>query len=495
MTLIFATDVDSDGHGDVLTSAKGVAPARASAMRESFCTAGAYKVRRFLVKGVMQVRTIASLVVIAVVVAGCGGGAKKAPQGPPPLAVDVSHVTQSTIATSITLDGQVAPLQESTLSTPESGTVSAVYVNEGDRVGKGELLAKLDDAQLRAQLAATVATVQQSQARLQGSNVAAPIASQQYSSAVTTAEQAVQQAKNRVATDEAALKNATLVYQSNQQLVAQGYVAQTAMAQARSNYVAAIQELNNARQAVPAAQAVVTTAQSNTRNSGVDQATISANKAALAQAQANVSLLQTQIAQTALYAPFAGVVTQRLLDPGAFAGPNAPIVRLSQLDTVYVNANVPDEALAYVHAGTPAHFTSQSLPGKRFSGVISDVNATPTTGTLSYRARIRQANPGNVLRGGMLVSLVVEKQRHAKTTVVPRTALFTSDSGSNVYTVVDGKAKMLPVTVGLETDTLAELHGNGVNVGTVVITTRPDALQDGSVVAVAGAPAREPAAK
>lgn len=447
-------------------------------------------------KGVLQVRTIASLVVIAVLVAGCGGGGqKKAPPGPPPLAVDISRVTQSTIATSITLDGQIAPLQESTLSTPESGTISAVYVNEGNHVVKGELLAKLDDAQLRAQLAATVATVQQSQARLQGSNVAAPIASQQYSSAVTTALQTLAQAKNRVSTDEAALKSATLVYQSNQQLVSQGYVAQTAMAQARANYVAAIQELNNARQGVPAAQAVVTTAQSNTGNAGIDQATIAANKAALAQAQANVTLLQTQIAQTALYAPFAGVVTQRMLDPGASAGPNAPIVRLSQLDTVYVNANVPDEALAFIHTGTAAHFTSQSLPGKRFSGIISSVNATPTTGTLSYRARIRQPNPGNVLRGGMLVSLVVEKERHPSTTVVPRTALFTSDSGSSIYTVVDGKAKMLPVTVGLETDTLAEVHGDGVTPGTVVITTRPDALQDGSGVAVAGAPVRAPAAK
>lgn len=435
----------------------------------------------------MQVRTYACLAIVAFAATGCGGGQKKAPAGPPPLAVDVAHVTTRTIATSLVLDGQVAPLQESTLSTPESGTLTAVYVNEGDRVSAGELLAKLDDSQLRAQLAASEATVAQSTARLQGSDVAAPIASQQYSSAVTTAQQNVQQAKNRVATDEAALRNATLVYKSNQQLVSQGYVSQTAMAQARANYVAAIQELTSARQAVPAAQAALTTAQSNTGNSGVDQATIAANKAALAQAQADVTLLQTQIAQTSLYAPFAGVITQRLLDPGAFAGPNAAVVRLSELDTVFVNANVPDEDLGYVRAGTPARFTTQSLPGKTFRGSIADVNAIPTTGTLSYRARIREANPGNLLRGGMLVSLTVVKERHPDATVVPRTALFQSDSGANIYTVVDGKAKMLPVTVGIETDTLAEVHGEGVRPGTVVITTRPDALQDGSVVAVSGA--------
>jgi hypothetical protein len=57
-----------------------------------------------------------------------------------------------------------------------------------------------------------------------------------------------------------------------------------------------------------------------------------------------------------------------------------------------------------------------------------------------------------------------------------------------VYTVADGKAKMLPVDVGLETDTLAEVRGSGIHAGMVVITTRPDALQDGSVVAVSGTP-------
>ncbi|GAC1301195.1 MAG: efflux RND transporter periplasmic adaptor subunit [Vulcanimicrobiaceae bacterium] len=444
----------------------------------------------------MKVRNLACFVLAGALASGCGGGQKKAPPGPPPLAVDVAKASQRDIATSITLDGQIAPLQEATLSTPESGTITAIYVNEGDRVARGQLLAKLDDSQLRAQLAANEATVAQSRARLQSSDVQAPIASQQYASALTSAQQQLLQARNRVATDEAALKNAELVYRSNQQLVSQGYVSQTAAEQARATYIAAVQELNNARQAVPAVQGLVTTAQSNTGQAGVDRATIAANKAALAQAQANVSLLQTQIAQASLYASFDGVVTQRLLDPGAFAGPNQPIVRVSQLDTVYVNANVPDEDLAFVRAGTRAQFTSQSLPGKTFSGTIGDVNATPTTGTLSYRARIRQPNPGRVLRGGMLVSLVIVKERHPRAIVVPRTALFQSDQGANVYTVVDGKAKVIPVKVGIETDTLAEVTGGGVRPGTVVITTRPDALQNGSVVAVSGAgPANAPGAK
>jgi HlyD family secretion protein len=417
--------------------------------------------------------------------AGCGGGSK-ASQGPPKLAVDVASAKRQDISTSIVLDGQIAPLQQSTLSSTQSGTVSAVLVNEGDRVRKGQLLAQLDDSQLRAQLAGNQATVAQSIAKLQGSNIQAPISSQQYGSAVSSAEQNLQAAQNRVQTDVAALHNSEMVNTSDQQLMKQGYVAQTAAEQARATYVAAVQELNNARQALPAAQDALRTAQTNTQQSGIDQSTIAQNRAALSEAQAAVKLLETQIAQSAIYAPFDGVVTQRLLDPGAFAGPNEPIVQVSELDEVYINANVPDEDLSYVHTGGEAQFTSPSLPGRTFTGVIADVNATPTTGTLSYRARIRQPNPGSLLRGGMLVSMTVQKERHPGAIVVPRSAVFSGDQGTNVYTIVDGKAKMVPVEIGLETDTVSEVRGTGVHPGMSVITTRPDALQDGSEVAVSG---------
>ena len=333
----------------------------------------------------MKVRAFAAVVAVVLGATGCGGGAKKQ-QGPPPLAVDVATAHRQDIATSITLDGQIAPLYQSTLSTPESGTVAKVFVNEGDRVTKGELLAQLDASQLVAQLEANEATVAQSTARLYSSNVQAPISSQQYSSAVSQARQNLQNAENVVRSDEAALRNAKLVYDSNEQLVSQGYVAQTTMEQSRASYVAAQQSLTSAQQTIPALQAALNTAEKNTQQTQVDQATIAQNKAALAEAEANVKLLQVQIAQSSIYAPFDGVVTQRLLDPGAYAGPNQSIVQVSHVDSVYVNANVPDEELSYVRPGTPVRFTSASLPGKSFFGTIYDVNAVPTSGTLSYRA-------------------------------------------------------------------------------------------------------------
>jgi RND family efflux transporter MFP subunit len=163
-------------------------------------------------------------------------------------------------------------------------------------------------------------------------------------------------------------------------------------------------------------------------------------------------------------------------------------MRISQLSSVYVNANVPDEDLAYVRPGTVVTFTTSSVANRRFTGRISDVNPTPTQGTLSYRARIVEPNPDLALRGGMLVTLTVQKERHAGATVVPRSAVFQTENGANVFTVVDGKAREVPVTVGLQTDTLSEVRGGSVKPGTTVIVTRPDALQNGSVVAIANGP-------
>jgi len=475
-------------------------------------------------------RTLLAAAALAVALTACGQkGGGQAHQGAPPLAVDTAQAKRQDIATFVTLDGQIAPVQESTLSTPQSGNVSAVYVNEGQRVTRGELLAKLDDSTLRAQLAQQQAIVEQMSAQLSGQTLQAPVTAAQASNTVVTAQQQLAAARNNVATSQAAYNSANATYVADKQLLAQGYVAQTQYQQAEAQYVQALQALNNAREQERQAVVALRAAQSQGSNAvPIQQSNIQATRGQLAAAQAQVRLLETEISQTNIVAPFDGAVTARLLDPGAFASPNAPVVRVSQIDPVYLNVNVPDDDLAYVRAGTPVSFTTSSLNNATFRAAVMDVNATPTQGTLSYRARVRVPNPEFRLRGGMLVSVNVRKEFHPNAIVVPRTAVFQSESGSNVFTVVQpaapaggtagaggdagaggggaaggGKpgakggaqagppvhimqAKVVPVEVGLQTDTLTEVRSPAIAPGTVVITTRPDALQDKSTVAISG---------
>jgi multidrug efflux pump subunit AcrA (membrane-fusion protein) len=394
----------------------------------------------------------------------CGG--QGAPKGPPPLSVDVASATRQNIATYLTLDGQIAPKEQSTLAFQQSGTVVKVNVNIGDVARKGQLLAQIDPSTLSAQLSQAQAQASQQSASAQGAVVGLPVQVQSNNAAVQTAK--------------AALDNAKLVYEQDKQLFKQGYVSQTALQQAQASYVQAQSTYANAVVAL--------------RNNVVSAENVKAQLAGAQAAAAQANVLSTQLSQTDMYAPFDGVISNRLLDPGAYAGPSQPVLTISRVDLVWININVPDEDLAFVQPGTLVKFRTSSLANREFDGRIQTVNAVPTSGTLSYLARLQMVNPGDILRGGMLISATLPKQQANGAIVVPRSAVAQTETGAIVYVVSGDKAEAVPVKVGVETDTLAQVTSPKVQPGTQVVTTRPDALKDGSVVAVNATPGPSPSA-
>jgi HlyD family secretion protein len=399
-------------------------------------------------------RSAIAALVVALALVACGKGG--APAGAPPLSVDVAKAQRQDLATYVLLDGQVAPLEQSTLAFQQAAPIIGIYVNIGDVVKKGALLARIDPSTISAQLAQAQAQASQQSATARGAVVGYPVQTQSNQAAVETAK--------------ANLANAKLVYEQNQQLYKQGYVSETQLENSRSQYVTAQQTYNNA---------VV-----GLRNNVVSAENVKAQIAAADAARAQAGVLSTQLSQTYLYAPFDGVISARLLDPGSYASPSQPVLTISRIDTIWLNLNVADDYLPYVRAGVPFSYQSSSIPGRSFRGVIQTVNAVPTSGTLSYLARMQTANPSELLRGGMLISASVPKQSARNAVVVPRSAVAESSNGNAVYVVENDKAVEVPVKVGVQTDTLSQVISPRVSPGTVVITTRPDALKDGSVVAV-----------
>jgi multidrug resistance efflux pump len=229
-----------------------------------------------------------ALAVAAPALVACG---KKPPPGPMPLSVDAAAVTRQNIATYVTLDGQIAPLDQSTLAFQQSGTVTAINVNIGDMVRKGALLATIDPSTLQASLQQAEAQAAQASASAQGAVVGYPVQTQ-------TNEATLESAR-------AALQNAKLVFNQNQQLFKQGYVSETQLQQSQANYVQAQQAYNNALVGL--------------RNNVVSLQGVKSQQAAASAASAQARLLRTELSQTYLYAPYDAVVANRLLDPGAYA--------------------------------------------------------------------------------------------------------------------------------------------------------------------------------
>src|SRR5580704_2767574 len=388
--------------------------------------------------------------------AGCG---KKPQAGPMPLTVDAAPAARQNLATYLTLDGQIAPLEQSTLAFQQSGTITSITVNIGDMVHKGALLARIDPSTLQAQLQQAQAQAAQFSASAQGAVVGYPVQVQGNEATVQTAK--------------ASLANAKLVYDQNKQLYKQGYVSETALQQSEANYVQAQQTYNNSLVGL--------------RNNVVSAQNVKSQQAQATAASAQAQVLSTQLSQTYLYAPYDAVVANRLVDPGAFASPSQPVLQVARVDRVWINVNVPDEDLPYVRQGIRVTYQSTSLPGRTFSGPVQIVNLVPTAGTLSYLARLEVENPGYVLRGGMLVTVTVTKARADNAIVVPRSAVAQGPNGNVVYVVANNKAQAVPVRVGVQTDTMAQVISPRIQAGTMVVTTRPDALKDGSVVAVTNA--------
>ena len=125
----------------------------------------------------MQFQRLAIAALVATLVLDACGGSK-GPGGPQPLNVDVAQAKLQDISTNISLDGQVAPLEQSTLAFQQSAPITQITVNIGDVARKGQLLAQIDPSTLSAQYSQAQAQAAQQHASAQGAVVGYPVQTQ-----------------------------------------------------------------------------------------------------------------------------------------------------------------------------------------------------------------------------------------------------------------------------------------------------------------------------
>ncbi len=468
--------------------------------------------------GAMQTKHAGALHVVAtcalacdLVLGGCGSGATQSVKPPPPT-VTLAIARRKTIETTFTLDGNVAPSLQSTLGAQQPGNVVAVYVNEGDRVAAGQLLAKIDDAPLRAQLVQKIGTAHSMSAKLAQSSLQHPVTSQGVSSALVQAGEALTTARDAERSANASVGSTDLIYRADRTLLVQGYVSKEQEELARQQFVAAVETKRSAQNAVMQAAAALDAARRNLDEVPIQGQDIASNRGLVEEARGEVQQLETAIEQTSIVAPYAGTIVARQIDPGGYASPNQPIFQIAKVDRVYVNFNVPDEDLDDVRTGTHVDFTTAARRPHAYAGHVVEVNAVPSSGTLTYRARLIVENPDLRLRGGQLVTVTVTRRKQIDAIAVPRSAVLTSNGVSDLYVVQSPPppaadatpaapssapsgsgeparfavyaARKVTVGLGLETDTEVAVHGGPVRPGTKVIEDRSDSIRDGGLVRV-----------
>jgi HlyD family secretion protein len=306
---------------------------------------------------------------------------------------------QEEVATDrLTLYGNV-DIREAQLAFAESEHIEEILVEEGDRVVQGQLLARLHRARLEqavAEAEATVAAQEQIVARLEAGSRPEEIAQARAAAAAAAAE-----AESARATYDRQRKML-------EQKVTSPETAEVARAAARS-----------ATARAKAAQAALALLLAGPRQEDIAQA-----RAELQAGRAALALVRERLADTVLYAPEAGVVRDRLLEPGDMAGPQTPVLTLALADPVWVRTWLPEPSLGKVAPGMEAEIHTDSYPGKSYAGWVGYISPTaeftpknvesPELRTrLVYRMRVFASNPAGELRLGMPVTVTIPLGRPA----------------------------------------------------------------------------------
>ncbi len=238
----------------------------------------------------------------------------------------------------------------------------------------------------------------------------------------------------------------------------------------------------------------------NTPQSTVDQALAARDSAA-----ATVERTRAVIAQKAIRAPFSGRLGLRNADLGQYASVGMALATLQQLDPIYADFPVPEEALATLAAGQDVTMTVDAIPGQTFEGKIKAIDARVSAESRNVTARAEFANPDLKLLPGMFANLTVTTGAPADVLTLPRTAIVYSLYGDNVFVVEPapppaGQTATNGLVVERRFVRVGAVRGEriaieeGVKAGERVVTAGQIKLQPNALVAIDENPALPPPA-
>lgn len=389
-------------------------------------------------------RAISASVLAAIVMftVSCSGNGAAAQTGDPSVPiVGVAKVTRQELSRTLSLAAEFRPYQDIEIDAKVAGYVKAIYVDIGDHVKTGQLLAVLEVPELHDQVTQAIATVSQS-------------------------EEEIQHAQFELAQAKAGYQATHLQYTRMAQVI-----------KTQPNLIAQ-QEIDDALSKDQGAAANVDAA----------KAALATANEQLAVAKANQDRVQAMYSYTRITAPFTGVITKRYADTGAMlqAGTAShtqamPLVQLSQNDLLRLTIPVPESAVPFVHVGMPAQVQVPAL-NKTYTGKVARFADNVDYETRTMRTEIDVPNPKLELVPGMYADASLVLERRPQVLAVPTQALDRQGSETYVLRVnTQNKLERVAVQLGIERPNRIEIL-SGLREGDLVVVSGRSQLREGETV-------------
>jgi RND family efflux transporter MFP subunit len=358
------------------------------------------------------------------------------------------------------------------------GYVKAVHFDLGDVVEQGAVLVTLDVPELEVELAQKKAFVDQSQAETRQAEAAQAAAEAE----VNTAKAQARQTEAGIARAAADVVRWTSEFARLEQLAISGSINKQLVDETKQKLAAAEASQAEATAAVESAAAVVAQTGAGALKAKAD---VEAATARQRVAGANFQLALTMLAYAEIKAPFAGVITERLVDPGHFvlpAGTDAtPLLMLERTDIVRVLVAVPELEAGLVDVGDVATIQVQSLRNATFAGQVSRTAWSLDADSRSLVAVVDLKNDDGRLRPGMYAQAKVLLAERSDVLVLPAAAVLRKDQAAHCFLVRDGKAAQAAIELGIKVGDEWEIV-SGLEGDEQVCQTKTATLKDGQPV-------------
>ena len=358
-------------------------------------------------------RIVIITVVIVVVLLGVGGVFAYSHGGTKIDPSKLAKVEKGDLAKSVVATGKVTPITKVEVKSKASGIVKKLYVEYGDKVKKGQLLAQLDKDEIQAQVDQSRAALQAAEANLTSSQA-------DYERAKVDAE----------GPDVPLLKRQ---YDRNIEMAKDGVVSASALDDADRNYKMALNKQNVAK-----AQVMVL------------KAKIAQSQAEMARDKANLAQLEEQLSYTDIVSPIDGIVLSRDVEMGdavssiLVLGSSATLVMtLGDTSEVYVKGKVDESDIGKVYLGQPARIKVEAFKDKTFYGKVTKISpmGVEKDNVTTFEVRVSINNPGGELKAEMTANAEIILEEHKNVLQIPEGAiLYDKDKKASVE-VPDPRAK------------------------------------------------------
>jgi len=337
-----------------------------------------------------------------------------------------------------------------------SGYLEKIFVQIGDSVRQGQVIAQIDRADFIQKVREIEAKVAQAKAQY------AELEAGTRAEDVREAEEAVKQAQSR-------FNNARQQRERVEALYKRQVISKKEFDVAEMDYN------------VTEAQLAASEQRLKSLKEGARPEVKAASLGKLREMEAILAQEQIRLQNAQIVAPFSGEIVRRNVDNGSLLSPSTPVVTLVHLETLKVVANVLEKDIALVKIGMKVKILTEAYPDKPFEGTIVRINKALDLATRTLQAEINVPNPGHLLKPGMFARIAVALKEKPGALVVPRTAVLEEEGRQFVFVVEGNQAIRKPIVTGIEQDQLIEVV-EGVKDGDKIVVRGQESLRDRSTV-------------